>query len=88
MKPTIKSLSPAKFHRLQKSMGAVPVLARLFKEDTWDSCVAYTAFQYEDYVYTMERTKERNFKAVYKRYPAGYTNTKQCLLVSKMHRWI
>lgn len=88
MKPVIKQLSPAKFHRLQSTKGATPVLARVFKEATWDSVVAYTAFQFENHIYTMERTKERNFSAVYKRYPLGYANKEQCLLVSKMWKWI
>jgi hypothetical protein len=88
MKSTIQSLSPAKFHRMKQSKSAIPVLARLFKEATWDSTVAYTAFQYEGYVYTMERTNERNFHTVYKRYPVNYATPEQCLLVSKLHKWI
>lgn len=88
MRPTIQQLSPRKFWRLKDTKGSKPVLAKVFDENTWDSKDAYTAFQHGDFIYTMMRTHEPDMHACYQRFPVGWHTKKQCLLVSRMHKWL
>lgn len=88
MKPTILQISPNKFWRLKDAKGSYPVLAKVFDEATWDAQDAYSAFANSEYIYMMVRTNEPDMKACYKRYPKGWHTKKQCLLVSKMHKWL
>lgn len=67
MKPTLRTISPRKFHRLFNSRRSKLVKATRFNEKTWECSPLFPAFVFNGFLYFAEKTKEKQYHLVYKK---------------------